>query len=444
MPRTPVPRPRSRITHHNMNHPLDPQGSPEHPGGFATVVDVYDIASDIGKECEKIIDRYGADTVTALMPKLINALELLENLASKNEWENTLLGELKAKIEQLENDKMEKAEYRQKFDKELEAIEDQWRTESKDLIGLVSRLQEENRRLAKDHDLPTGGAARSGAGVGTPLSPTEGANEGAMLEKLRVVMERQRNELREKERLLQDKTDDLDMLRSQVDRFTSSSRELRRKHKCLQTQVRTLCDERADFLVQLQDQHRDISALRQRLGLAQKENEDLTKSDLAYPSNKAVFDLDDPNRPRFTTAELKDILHERNELKARVSDLEDELESYRPKKPDTNNSSKLDFILGKFEEACNSILPDLSLELEPVRDMPVDEDRPVQGPLPYEPDDAPWKKSSESGIRKFFRKIFSESGNSGGGGSSFPRRSLSTLSKMALSATTTTTDSIPL
>lgn len=30
---------------------------------------------------------------------------------------------------------------------------------------------------------------------------------------------------------------------------------------------------------------------------------------------------------------------------------------------------------------------------------PVEEDAPVQGPLPYEPDDAPWKKS-ESGIRK--------------------------------------------
>lgn len=41
--------------------------------------------------------------------------------------------------------------------------------------------------------------------------------------------------------------------------------------------------------------------------------------------------MDDPNRPRFTTQELKDILHERNELKARVSDLEDELETYRPK-----------------------------------------------------------------------------------------------------------------
>lgn len=36
-----------------------------------SVVDVYDLASDIGKECEKIIDIFGADAVTSLMPKVM-------------------------------------------------------------------------------------------------------------------------------------------------------------------------------------------------------------------------------------------------------------------------------------------------------------------------------------------------------------------------------------
>lgn len=86
-------------------------------GGEVSVVDVYDIASEIGKECEKIIDQFGAEAVTSLMPKVINALELLENLATKNERENTQMQELRAKILQLENDKIEKAEYRQRFEK---------------------------------------------------------------------------------------------------------------------------------------------------------------------------------------------------------------------------------------------------------------------------------------------------------------------------------------
>jgi hypothetical protein len=55
-------------------------------------------------------------------------------------------------------------------------------------------------------------------------------------------------------------------------------KELRRKHRGSQAQVRGLIDERADFLAQLQDQHRELAGLRQRLGLAQKENEDLAKS----------------------------------------------------------------------------------------------------------------------------------------------------------------------
>ncbi|CAG9767797.1 unnamed protein product [Ceutorhynchus assimilis] len=398
--------------------------------GEVTVVDVYDIASDIGKECEKIIDRYGADAVTSLMPKVINALELLENLATRNERENTLLNELQLKVSQLENDKLEKAEYRQKFEKELEAIEEQWRSETKELVSMVSKLQEENRKLAKTQQNPDNQL---------PSTLSDNLNDAEMLQRLKDNLEKQRDEIREKEKLLQEKCLDGENLKSQIDRLTSTSKELRRKHKSMQNQVRTLCDERADFLVQLQDQQRDINTLRQGLGLAQKENEDLAKCDLPFPANKAIYDLDDPNRPRFTTQELKDILHERNELKARVSDLEDELETYRPKKkPET-------FKLFNFAtNACDSsILSTSSFEdssfgkvPSPVEEAqlyyPLDEDAPVQGPLPYEPDDAPWKKSSsESGIRKFFRKIFTENS----GGPSFPKRSLSTLSKMALSAT---------
>ncbi|GJQ85388.1 hypothetical protein Trydic_g10162 [Trypoxylus dichotomus] len=385
--------------------------------GEVTVVDVYDIASEIGKECEKIIDQYGAAAVTSLMPKVINALENLEYLATKNERENTLLSELKSKISQLENDKLEKAEYRRKFEKELEAIEEQWRSETKELVSVVSRLQEENRKLSRQDVKPIQEAQNDISN-----------SDGIMLQRLQASFEKQRDELRLKDKLLQEKCNDIEMLKLQVERLTGTSRDLRRKHKSLQLQIRNLCDERADFIVLLQDQQRDITYLRQRLGLAQKENEDLAKSSAVLPSDVVVYKVDDPNRPRFTTAELKNILHERNELKAKVSDLEDELENYRPK-DQIESRVKQNIDNDKF---LDSNPESLKNELETVsREHPLDEDAPVQGPLPYEPDDAPWKKSSESGMRKFFRRFFSESGTGGG----FPRRSLSTLSKMALSAT---------
>lgn len=41
------------------------------------------------------------------------------------------------------------------------------------------------------------------------------------------------------------------------------------------------------------------------------------------------MDLKDPNRPRFTLQELRDVLHERNELKSRVFLLQEELLYYK-------------------------------------------------------------------------------------------------------------------
>lgn len=370
-----------------------------------SVVDVYDIASEIGKECEKLIDLFGVESVTNLMPKVINALELLENLATKNERENTMVQELSAKISQLESDKIGKAEDRQRFEKELEQIEEHWRQESRDLVAMVTRLQEENRRLAESlHE------SRSDSQYSSKQTTITASQEVdiAVLQHLRSMIDKQRDQIRARDRELSQKTTEIENLSAQVEKLTVLGRELKRKQRQAQMQARGLVEERADFLAQLQDQNRELINLRGRLGMAKKENEDLSKlqgcPDL---TNKAIYDLDDPDRPRFTTAELKEILHERNELKARVSDLEDELELYRPK-------------------------PEIPED---------DKDAPVQGPLPYEPDDAPWKKSSESGIRKFFRKIFSESSSSFLGGSS-PRRSLSSLSKMALSGSSTCDTSI--
>lgn len=80
------------------------------------VVDVYELASQIGKECEKIIEKFGADSVTNLMPVVINTLELLEAVTAKSERDNTTIQELNEKIQKLEGDKIEKAEYRKRFE----------------------------------------------------------------------------------------------------------------------------------------------------------------------------------------------------------------------------------------------------------------------------------------------------------------------------------------
>ena len=91
----------------------------------------------------------------------------------------------------------------------------------------------------------------------------------------------------------------------------------------------------------MQDQEREIRQISKQLGLATKECEDLSgvvahheKELTNATQGKIIYDVDDPNRPKFSLPELRKILQERNYLKARVSDLEDELVLYRPEKFD--------------------------------------------------------------------------------------------------------------
>lgn len=82
-----------------------------------TVVDVYDIAQEIGREFESLIDAYGTDAITGLMPKVVTALEQMEILAMRNERENTTVDDLRATIQQLEMDKQDRTEDRIKYEK---------------------------------------------------------------------------------------------------------------------------------------------------------------------------------------------------------------------------------------------------------------------------------------------------------------------------------------
>lgn len=112
-----------------------------------TLADVYDDASVIGSELEKIITNYGSDVLKDLMPKVINVLELLESLTIKNEKENEEIDELKMKLHSLEYEKAQRNNEREKFEKELEEIEEKWQKESFKLLDMVNKLKDDNKRL---------------------------------------------------------------------------------------------------------------------------------------------------------------------------------------------------------------------------------------------------------------------------------------------------------
>lgn len=55
----------------------------DRPAAELTVVDVYDIAAVLGQEFERIIDRFGCESLVGVVPKVVRVLELLEALVSR-------------------------------------------------------------------------------------------------------------------------------------------------------------------------------------------------------------------------------------------------------------------------------------------------------------------------------------------------------------------------
>lgn len=190
-----------------------------------------------------------------------------------------------------------------KTSQEIEAVEDNWRCETRELVSMVSRLQTENQRLSQE----TKGKSSS----------TEALNfDSGLIQKLEEQVSKQRNEIKQKNCEIQEKVEVIEQNLAEIEQQKHTNAEVKKRSKLLQNQVKTLCEERADFLAKIQDQHREMVTMKKKLGIAEKENEDLEK--------------DESTTPRFTIAELKEVLAERNELKNRVNDLEEELMAFKP------------------------------------------------------------------------------------------------------------------
>ncbi|KPJ11562.1 RILP-like protein-like [Papilio machaon] len=214
-------------------------------------------------------------------------------------------------------------------------------------------------------------------------------------------------------------------LTNQVDKLAQVSRDLRRKHKQLQNQMRLVCEERTELTAIVQSQQRDIAALQQ--SDAQK-TQKCTSCGAGFPEGGE--EGDQSSRPTFSVRELRAILHERNELKLKLNRLEEQLQALQvepqPDSTSSDTSSSVSTTVNEEEEApVQGPLPAEPDDAPWKRNSGIrkftssdtsssvsttvneEEEAPVQGPLPAEPDDAPWKRNS--GIRKFFRKLFAES-----------------------------------
>lgn len=376
-------------------------------GGFAiSVTEVYDQASGIGKELEKLIECYGSEAVTGLMHKVVRSLELLEALAFRYEQENSEIGDLRYTISRLEAEKLEKAQERIRYERDLELIEDNWQAEVKELLQNIEHLQQENKQYRHMQDTMEE-YKKMAVAEALAASKKREEEELQVLSKLKETIDKQREQMRAMKKELNQKSCDTEALQAQLERVVKVNSDLRRKNSSQRKQTRTLLEERLELQSQIQDKDKHIHTIKELLKEseggassgtsfdAEVEPSTLTASDLSDLEDKLskygkiAVDMSDPNRPRFTMGELREVLLERNDLKTRLLEIEEELQEYKPKSENNLQDS--------------GAIPSLADELTDATDGDSEEEYPVQGPINKEPDEKLYPYQKESGIRKFFR-----------------------------------------
>ncbi|XP_014714287.1 RILP-like protein 1 isoform X1 [Equus asinus] len=310
-----------------------------------TVMDVYDIASLVGHEFERVIDQHGCEAIARLMPKVVRVLEILEVLVSRHHVAPEL-DELRLELDRLRLERMDRIEKERKHQKELELVEDVWRGEAQDLLSQIAQLQEENKQLM------TNLSHKDVSFSEEEFQKHEGMSERErqVMKKLKEVVDKQRDEIRAKDRELGLKNEDVEALQQQQTRLMKINHDLRHRVTVVEAQGKALIEQKVELEADLQTKEQEMGSLRAELGkLRERLQGELSQNGAQEPetepggeesvseAEKVAMDLKDPNRPRFTLQELRDVLHERNELKSKVFLLQEELAYYKSEEIEEEN-----------------------------------------------------------------------------------------------------------
>ncbi|XP_003420331.2 RILP-like protein 1 isoform X1 [Loxodonta africana] len=310
-----------------------------------TVMDVYDIASLVGHEFERVIDQHGCEAIARLMPKVVRVLEILEVLVSRHHVAPEM-DELRLELDRLRLERMDRIEKERKHQKELELVEDVWRGEAQDLLSQIAQLQEENKQLL------TNLSHKDVSISDEEFQKHEGMSERErqVMKKLKEVVDKQRDEIRAKDRELGLKNEDVEALQQQQTRLMKINHDLRHRVTVVEAQGKALIEQKVELEADMQTKEQEMGRLRAELGkLRERLQGELSQNGEEEPetepgaeegvseADKLAMELKDPNRPRFTLQELRDVLHERNELKSKVFLLQEELAYYKSEEMEEEN-----------------------------------------------------------------------------------------------------------
>ncbi|XP_041053446.1 RILP-like protein 1 isoform X4 [Carcharodon carcharias] len=267
------------------------------------VNDVYEMAKLIGTELEKLIDSHGKKVVEGLIPKIVRVLEMLESFVTRSgNTEQELIRAL-----------------------DLELKTNTWHKPIQELQKQISQLTDENQHLVNQL---------------VEIQSQEDSlskKEREVMLKLKEVVDQQRDEIRAKGHEIYCKNEDVDaivlfQLQQQLDRLLKVNNDLRHKINVVQTQLRSVLEKKAELEVTVQQKDKEIDRLQSNLAEIRTEkgtDQKISDAPAFNLADKIIIDVTDPNRPYFTKQEMRQILHERNELKANLFLVQEELAYYQ-------------------------------------------------------------------------------------------------------------------
>ncbi|XP_074526680.1 RILP-like protein 1 isoform X2 [Halichoeres trimaculatus] len=396
----------------------------DRPAAELTVTDVYDIAAVLGQEFERIIDKFGCESLVGVVPKVVRVLELLEALVSHGAAGQEA-EELRRELERLRQERSDRFSQERKHQEELELVEDVWKGEVQDLLSQITKLQAENKKLLVSLSLKESPITEE------ELQRHEGMSEKEkqMMKRLKDLVDKQRDEIRVKDHELTQVNEDVEALQMQQHRLIRINQDLRHRIGVMESQGKALIQQRAELEAAAQARQQELGALQQEVTRLRKElqgwglereiseieetsfgrsvmssctsspkrslsapsasikpnsvwvecggdlefmancfehgrspsplvkssheannkknrvkEEDTsvileTSSAETKPEEETDSSEEDSDKPRFTLQELRDVLQERNELKAEVFVLQEELAYYRSEENEDDFSS---------------------------------------------------------------------------------------------------------
>lgn len=272
--------------------------------------DVYSMAKSLGTELQKLTEQYGPESVSGVVPQVVRVLELLEGFAATGRERGPPEHELL--IRAVQNMHMARDE-RPAPDLEQKLLEAQ--RKEHELQNQLSQLTEENQKLL------------------VQLTETKSQGECAAREerdlmlKLKVVVDRQRDEIRSLTHEIQQKNRDTEALQEQLNRFMNMNEDLRHKVAVVHAQLKSSLQRKTDLENLLQERQKEIDSMLQRFSVAQ------VVPDKNMNTSECKSLEDESDKPPsiqlcFTKEDVKHIVQERNELKTNLFLVNEELQYY--------------------------------------------------------------------------------------------------------------------